>query len=373
MRKLLIFFVLFLSACGAEVDTSEVSGPIVEAFVEPRSVDMGADTVSGDDNLLASKGPNDPSHDNVVDGVDGSSGPDTCGSGEADQGCEMTVEAPQGHTNLTVNFPGVTGVTVEVAIADEESESFGVPIQTSIDQAGQALLVVPVGVYDIRLNQGAHSRVMQGLICFNETCEALASVSTISALFEGHEQVKVTIGAADNQAGSIGGTVVAVPGQTDQTTLSVLTGVYDVEIVLDGSAVVVDNLVCATGGCVVGLEENLGPGQLGLDLEAGLISLDDWALYTIWLVDYPGLLSDRYEFPESMLDNDHDYGTVWMLDAWARWDEVTPEQQELIGAYLEAGEHFARSFLDEDPTIDPREVVYSGGWGPKERGDDSKS
>ena len=93
-------------------------------------------------------------------------------------------------------------------------------------------MTVLKGVYDVKVVQGAQGNIYDAVDCTSGTCTITNIVATLTVNFPGINGVHTYVKTNDLIANSFtGGDVTNATYQNNTTTMTVLKGVYDVNVV----------------------------------------------------------------------------------------------------------------------------------------------
>lgn len=193
--------------------------------------------------------------------------------------CQVGVPPDLVTAALQVQFPGLSGVKVELRASDGAPGTVGGSVQTLWNQADAVAIDVLKGVYDIRLSKGAASMVMDEVDCTQETCTAQGWVTTMTVLLADETGVKVEVRVEDGLPETVGGSVQTLWSQSGTVEIPVLQGMYDVRLTWSGEKLVVDGVSCfAPDGCLVdpwgtGSPSNPPVAVISWDPQPGLTQL----------------------------------------------------------------------------------------------------
>ena len=137
-------------------------------------------------------------------------------------------------STLTVEFPGISGVTVQV-FTPASSFVDGVAAQTD-----SASLTVLKDTYDVKVIKLSENKVIESVDCTDPTCEVVDIVSTLTVEFPGVVGVVVQV---FTPAGSF---VDGVAPQNDSGTLTVLKDTYDVKVIKGSDSKIIDSVNCGS-------------------------------------------------------------------------------------------------------------------------------
>ena len=156
-------------------------------------------------------------------------------------------------STLTVNFPGITNVLVQVRVDDEiAGTADGAPVDAVHSNTGSASLVVLKGTYDLIVIKGGQQKVIDSVDCTGSTCLVTDIVSTLTVNFPGITNVLVQVRVDDGIVGTADGAPVdALHSNTGSASLPVLKGAYDLIVIKGGEQKVIDSVDCTGSTCLV--------------------------------------------------------------------------------------------------------------------------
>ncbi len=162
----------------------------------------------------------------------------------------MAVGEPAAAT-LEVSFPGLSSVHTSVFPSDGVAHAFsGSSVADANWKTDSASLAVPAGVFDLRIRHGGSTQIIDDVDCRAGACDANVAIAELTVRFPGLSSVHTNIRASDDIAGRASGAkIVRSNWKTDETTVKVLSGVYDLRIIHGGSRQIIDDVDCTAGTC----------------------------------------------------------------------------------------------------------------------------
>ncbi len=154
---------------------------------------------------------------------------------------------------LTVNFPGISSVHTYVKMPDDTANTAnGGAVEERTWKTDTTSMAVLKGFYDVRVVKGAKVNVVDDVDCSGDTCLVQDIVATLTVKFPGISSVHTYVKLDDNiVATASGGAVDERTWKTNETSLAVLKGLYDVAVVKGAKTKVIDKVDCTTNTCTV--------------------------------------------------------------------------------------------------------------------------
>ncbi len=185
-----------------------------------------------------------------------------CTSGDCEVGGALAT--------LTVRFPGLSGVHTSVRAAD------GIPGSASGDEVthanwktNEAVITIPSGVYDLQIRKGASTFIVDDVRCSGGECVVDNITASLTVLFPGLSGVHTAVVTPDGVPGTASNLEVTHANwKNNQAEITVLRESYDLRIRVGGNEIIIDDVDCTSGTCVVdGLATTLTvnfPGLTGV-------------------------------------------------------------------------------------------------------------
>ena len=173
-------------------------------------------------------------------------------------------------STMTVNFPGLTSVHTTVSIPDEiEGEASGKEATYSSWKNDQTVIKVFPQVYDLKVQKGPTTHIVDNVDCTSGTCTVTGLSSTMTVNFPGLTGVHTTLMVPDGKAGKVSGVKATYANwKNDQAVIKVLSQTYDLKIQKGAATTIVDNVDCSADTCTVddltGILTVEFPGQSGV-------------------------------------------------------------------------------------------------------------
>nr|MCH9698675.1 DUF1800 domain-containing protein [Gammaproteobacteria bacterium] len=155
--------------------------------------------------------------------------------------------------NLKVLFPGMSKVHTYVKQPDGNNETAsGAQVAKATWKTDAAELQLLPGIYDVLIEFGAASQVINNVDCSRQTCEVDLSSAELTVNFPDMKSVHTYVMKTDGEPGTANGEqVTKAKWKTDLAQLTVLPGVYDLLIEHGVTSQVIDNVNCSNGKCTV--------------------------------------------------------------------------------------------------------------------------
>lgn len=163
--------------------------------------------------------------------------------------------------DLRVDFPGLSGVKVQLRQSDGLPGTFGANIQTLNGQVDQAEITIADGTYDVRVLKGPAELVVDDVVVAGPTI-VNGLVSTLTADLEALAGVKIQVRIDDGQPGTFGANVQTLNNQSGAPTVTVLKGSYDIRLLKGPAEHVIDAVDCTPDTCAT----SDAVGTLSVDL-----------------------------------------------------------------------------------------------------------
>jgi len=156
-------------------------------------------------------------------------------------------------TTLTVNFPGISSVHSYVKVNDENpGAAGGGAVDERTWKTDSASMAVLKASYDVVVVKGAKSLVVDAVDCSAGPCAVNNIVSTMTVKFPGISSVHTYIKLDNNAVGTAtGGSVDERTWKSNETSLAVLKGTYDLAVVKGAKTKVIDKVDCTSNTCTV--------------------------------------------------------------------------------------------------------------------------
>jgi archaellin len=158
-------------------------------------------------------------------------------------------------SNLTVEFPGLSSVHTYVKNTDGvDNSASGEQVTKAKWKKNQAKMLVFPGTYDLEVNYGKSSHIIDNVNCENGDCRVKLLMATLTVDFPGLSKVHTYVKNTDGANGTASGEQIAkATWKTDKAELLLLPGLYDLLIEFGGSSQVIDNVDCTAERCQVDL------------------------------------------------------------------------------------------------------------------------
>jgi hypothetical protein len=150
-------------------------------------------------------------------------------------------------TTLTVNFPGISSVHTYVRVDDGVAGTAkGTQVASQTYKTDAAVFNnLPTGTYDVVVVKGAQTLIKDAVVCNGPTDTVNNIVCTLTVKFPGissvHTYVKVDNGVVGT---ATGGDVENQTNKTDNTSMTVLKGTYDVVVMKGAKSLIIDAVAC---------------------------------------------------------------------------------------------------------------------------------
>lgn len=154
---------------------------------------------------------------------------------------------------LTVKFPGIANVHVEVRIADNIfNKATGDTVEKLDWLVDQADIEVFRQHYDLIIRHDGLTRIIDDVDCSSGTCALDNLVTPLTVKFPGISSAHVDVRVVDGISGKATGDIVEkMDWQTDQAVFKVFRQHYDLIIRRGALTHVIDDVDCSSGACVV--------------------------------------------------------------------------------------------------------------------------
>ena len=154
--------------------------------------------------------------------------------------------AATGSTTLQIEFPGMRNVHADVFPADGVAgQVTGHRIARANWKSDGASVMLPPGIYDLRLRQGGGVQVVDDVDCRAGSCRVDGLSATMTVRFPGLSSVHTRV------LSSTGARVVDSNWKHDSTEIHVFPQVYSVSVRKGGATQTVTEVDCRSGTCEV--------------------------------------------------------------------------------------------------------------------------
>ncbi|MBK9054322.1 MAG: hypothetical protein IPL78_26460 [Chloroflexi bacterium] len=181
-------------------------------------------------------------------------------------------------SGLTVDFPGISSVHVYLYHSDNGAGTVsGAVIASQLYKDNQAIFTnLTNGKYDVRLVKGAKTLIVDNVIVLGNFANAGTLISTLTVNFPGINTVHTYVKVDDGTVGTaVGGDVEQSLYKTDNTTIVVLKGMYDVRITKGASIYLRDAVNCTTDCVVTDIVSTLTVNFPGINTVHTYVKVDD--------------------------------------------------------------------------------------------------
>ncbi len=155
---------------------------------------------------------------------------------------------------LTVNFPGINGVHTYIKKSDGVTGvAGGANVANQTYKNDQAVFTtLEPGKYDVVVVQGAMNKVIDDVMVFGSCASIDNIVATLTVDFPGINGVHTYVKTDDGIANSFtGGDVTNTTYKNENTSMTVLKGVYDVKVMQGAQQNIYDGVDCTSGTCSI--------------------------------------------------------------------------------------------------------------------------
>lgn len=154
-------------------------------------------------------------------------------------------------TSLSVNYEGLTGITIEIRTNDGINGTAGDLVQAYENQGGQRSYSVLRGSYDLVFDAGAVELIVDSVEC-GTGCD-VSDISAILAVdYDGLTGVHIEIRGNDGIDSTAGTLVQAHDDQRGRKTYNVLRGSYDLVFEKGAAELIIDAFDCSDSNCDTG-------------------------------------------------------------------------------------------------------------------------
>ncbi|MFT5928042.1 MAG: chitinase [Candidatus Azotimanducaceae bacterium] len=155
-------------------------------------------------------------------------------------------------STLTVDYEGLTDISMALHQADAVMETTGEMIDIRAAQSGQKTYKVLRGHYDLVFEMGPSRFIVDSLDCTNGNCSPGDIAATLSVDFENLEDISMEIRVADGRADSSGPMVQLFTAQSGHKTYNVFFSQYDLIFKKGASELIRDAVDCRSIDCDAG-------------------------------------------------------------------------------------------------------------------------
>lgn len=157
---------------------------------------------------------------------------------------------------LSINFTGISSVHSSVHVADDsDGVASGDQINKKNWQNNQTVIPILRQIVDLKVNKGGASLIVDNIDCRSGYCEADDLTASLLIKFPGLSSVHSSVRISDQVSGQAEGQEVTKKNwQNNQAEIIVFKQQYDLFIQLGAGSVIVDDVDCSSGFCLV---ENL--------------------------------------------------------------------------------------------------------------------
>ena len=155
--------------------------------------------------------------------------------------------------NLTMKFPGLSSLHTSVQVSDgEDGTVTGKEVTHSNWRSNETEITVLRQVYDLKIEKGATTQIVDNVDCTSGSCTVDGLAATMTLKFPGMSGVHTSVRLPDSQEGEASGTEIDHTNwKNDETIITVLPQIYDLEIRKGSSTHIIDNVDCRSGSCTV--------------------------------------------------------------------------------------------------------------------------
>lgn len=172
----------------------------------------------------------------ILDNVD-------CRSGDCTSGITPAV--------MTVNFPGLHSIHTDVFVDDgAKGNDLKQRHARSYWKSQRAEILVFPQTFDVRIRQSRDTRIIDAVDCSSGSCTVDASPNQLNVKFAGLSGVHTDVMLSDGVAGTAAGSrITRANWKTDEATIAVQPGIYDLRIRKGKSVLILDDVDCSSGDC----------------------------------------------------------------------------------------------------------------------------
>ena len=154
---------------------------------------------------------------------------------------------------LTVNFPGLYSVHTNVHVPDDnDGTTSGKEVTYAHWKSNQAEIPVLRQVYDLSIEKGHATQVVDNVDCTSGSCTVDGLTATMTIDFPGLSNVATTVHLPDEVNETTSGNIfLQTNWKKDKAVVTVFPQVYDLEIEKAGATIVIDDVDCTSGACTV--------------------------------------------------------------------------------------------------------------------------
>lgn len=154
---------------------------------------------------------------------------------------------------LTVNFPGLSGVHTTVRMSDGvEQSAEGDQFTRMSWKNEQTEIAVFPQQFDLTVEHGPSEQIIDDVDCREGSCEVNVGLATLAVEFPGLSNVHTRVRLDDGEPDAASGRqIINSNWKSDATEVSLLNGVYDLEIRRGAGSMIVDQLDCSGSRCSV--------------------------------------------------------------------------------------------------------------------------
>ncbi len=155
--------------------------------------------------------------------------------------------------NLSVNFAGLKNVHSSVHLPDGSTgKATGKEINKKNWQNNKAVIPLLRQIVDLKVRKGAGEIVVDAIDCRSEKCSSGDLTANLTVKFPGLKSVHTSVRVADKVFNEASGKEVTKKNwQNNQAKIIVLKNEYDLIIKLGSSSLIIDDVDCLSGTCLV--------------------------------------------------------------------------------------------------------------------------
>ncbi len=154
---------------------------------------------------------------------------------------------------LQVNFNGLSSVHTNIKVADGINNSAtGVSVKKSNWKRDSTIVTIPQGTYDLVIQKGAGTLIIDDVDCNSESCTVNDIVATLTINFAGLSSVHSSVHVPDGLNGqATGAQITSKNWKSNQAVVTVLRQIVDVNIRKGVGNSVIDSVDCRSGICTI--------------------------------------------------------------------------------------------------------------------------
>ena len=152
---------------------------------------------------------------------------------------------------LTVNYGELSAVQLQLRAADGIAHRVGGSVWTRKAQSGSVDYEVLKGTYDLRFRMAASELIVDDVDCTAGPCAVSGTSQQLTVDLGEVTGARVQLRRSDGQPETAGGKVWTRKDQAGVTAHEVLRDIYDLQLTIDGTTHLVEDVDCYSGDCSV--------------------------------------------------------------------------------------------------------------------------